>query len=61
MRCPASEKLGIPRSSFNRWYDRFLTGGVDALEDRKPRPKRVGKRIPDDVCDLLPGLSSPIS
>ena len=22
-------KIGIPRSTFNRWYDRFLTGGVD--------------------------------
>ena len=27
------QKLGIPRSTFNRWYDRFLAGGVDALED----------------------------
>jgi len=43
------EKLGIPRSTFNRWYDRFLTGGVDALEDRKPRPRRVWNRIPDKV------------
>jgi putative transposase len=43
------DKLGIPRSTFNRWYDRFLTGGVDALEDHKPRPKRVWNRIPDEV------------
>ena len=43
------DKLGIPRSTFNRWYDRFLTGGVDALEDRRPRPKRVWNRIPEDV------------
>ena len=27
-------KLGFPRSTFNRWYDRFLAGGGDALEDR---------------------------
>jgi len=27
----ALQKLGIPRSTFNRWYDRFLAGGVNAL------------------------------
>ncbi|WP_157020065.1 IS3 family transposase [Mesorhizobium xinjiangense] len=43
------DKLGIPRATFNRWYDRFLTGGVDALEDRKPQPRRVWNRIPDEV------------
>jgi transposase InsO family protein len=47
------DKLGIPRSTFNRWYDRFLTGGVDALEDRKPRPKRVWNRIPEAVRDQI--------
>ena len=34
------EKLGILRSTFNRWYDRFLTGGIDAPEDCKPRAVR---------------------
>ena len=43
------DKLGIPRSTFHRWYDRFLTGGIEALEDRRPRPKRVWNRIPDAV------------
>jgi transposase InsO family protein len=43
------DKLGIPRSTFNRWYDDFLTGGVDALEDRKPQPRRVWNRIPDAI------------
>ncbi|MDZ5696698.1 IS3 family transposase [Chelativorans sp. M5D2P16] len=47
------EKLGIPRSTFNNWYDRFLTGGVDALEDRKPQPKRVWNRIADDMRDQI--------
>ena len=36
------QKLGIPRATFHRWYDRFLTGGVEALEDRSPRPNRFG-------------------
>lgn len=43
------DKLGIPRSTFNRWYDRLLAGGIEALEDRRPRPKRVWNRIPDAV------------
>lgn len=33
LRLPAKrtlDKLGIPRATFNRWYDRILTGGVDA-------------------------------
>jgi len=47
------QKLGIPRSTFNRWYDRFLAGGVDALEDRSPRPSRVWNRIPDEVRDQI--------
>jgi putative transposase len=46
-------KIGIPRSTFNRWYDRLLAGGVDALEDQKPRPKRVWNRIPDQVRDQI--------
>ena len=47
------EKLGIARATFHRWYDRFLTGGVDALEDRRPRPERVWNRIPDEVRDKI--------
>ncbi len=43
------ETLGIPRSTFNRWYDRFLAGGFDALEDRKLQPQSVWNRIPDEI------------
>lgn len=43
------DKLGIPRSTFNRWYDRFLAGGVEALEDGRPQPKQAWNRIPDTV------------
>ncbi len=51
------EKLGIPRSTFNRWYDRFLAGGIEALEDRKPRPNRVWNRIPDDIREQILDLA----
>jgi len=47
------ERLGIPRATFHRWYDRFLTGGVEALEDRSPRPDRVWNRIPEHVRDRI--------
>ena len=43
------DTLGIPRTTFYRWYDRFLAGGIEALEDRKPMPGHVWNRIPDDV------------
>ena len=39
------DKLGIPKTTFYRWYDRYLSGGPEALEDRSPRPSRVWNRI----------------
>ena len=42
-------QIGIPRSTFYRWYDQYQTGGLEALDDRSPRPDRVWNRIPDDV------------
>ena len=44
-------KLGIPRATFYRWYDRHSRGGPEALNDRSPRPDRVWNRIPDAVRD----------
>src|SRR5215470_2935353 len=50
-------KLGIPRATFYRWYDRYSRGGPEALNDRSPRPDRVWNRIPDGVRDNLPQLA----
>ncbi|WP_394298937.1 helix-turn-helix domain-containing protein [Candidatus Rhodobacter oscarellae] len=47
------DMLGIPRSTFYRWYDRYAEGGFDALADRSPRPKSVWNRIPQDKRDDL--------
>ena len=33
--------LGIPRTTFYRWYDAYAEGSLDALADRAPRPKSV--------------------
>jgi transposase-like protein len=43
------EHLGLPRSTFYRWYDQYQTGGPEALADRPSRPGRVWNRIPDDI------------
>ena len=43
------QMLGIKPSTFYRWYDRFRSGGPEALEDKAPKPDRVWNRIPDDV------------
>jgi transposase InsO family protein len=51
------EKIGIPHATFYRWYDRYQTGGPEALDDRRPRPDRVWNRIPDDVRDRIVQLA----
>ena len=43
------EMLGILPGSFYRWYDRYQTGGVEALADKPSKPSRVWNRIPDAV------------
>ena len=46
-------KLGIPRATFYRWYDRHRQAGPDALADRVPRPERIWNRIPQAVRDSV--------
>ena len=41
--------LGIPKTTFYRWHDRWRAFGEAGLEDRRPHPGRVWNRIPDDV------------
>ncbi|MCP4205474.1 MAG: IS3 family transposase [Shimia sp.] len=55
-RLPAKQTLdmlGIPRTTFYRWYDRYVEGGFDALADRSPCPKSVWNRIPQNRRDDL--------
>ena len=51
------DKLGIPRTTFYRWYDHYQLGGPEALEDQSPRPSRVWNRIPDDVRQRIVDLA----
>ena len=39
--CRTLDKLGVPRSTFYRWYDRYQSGGPAALEDHRPQPGRI--------------------
>ena len=50
-------QLGIPKSTFYLWYDRYSQGGVDALQDRKPEPKAVWNKIPDETNQAVLDLA----
>src|SRR6202020_963088 len=50
-------KLGIPRSSFYRWYDRYQRGGPEALADRPSRSDRVWNRIPEGIRSQIVDLA----
>ena len=42
-------ELGISRSSFYRWYQRYQLGGPDALESVSRSPRRFWKKLPESV------------
>src|SRR5262245_23349398 len=41
--------IGIPRSPVDDRYSRDQEGGIDALVDGKPRPRRIWNKIPDRI------------
>jgi transposase InsO family protein/transposase-like protein len=51
------DRLGIPRTTFYRWYDRYVALGKAGLEDRKPHPGRVWNRIPDEIREGIVRLA----
>src|ERR1700692_1916159 len=46
-------QLGIPRSTFFLWYERYLARGAGALEDGQPAPRRVWNKLPDTVAGAV--------
>ena len=50
-------QLGVPPATFYRWYDRYLSGGIEALADHRSRPDRVWNRIPDEVRGRIVDLA----
>jgi putative transposase len=45
--------LGVTRSTFYRWYDRWREGGPEALRDRPSKPSRVWNRIPEAIQNQI--------
>jgi len=43
------DKLGIPKTTFYRWYDLYQAFGAAGLDDRTTGPGRVWNRLPDTV------------
>ena len=47
-------QIGIPRSTFYAWYERYLARGAGALEDGQPAPpRRVWNKLPDTVAEAV--------
>ena len=47
------QQLNISRSTWYNWYDRYLEGGIDALEDKRPIPKSVWNKISASVVNKV--------
>jgi transposase InsO family protein len=46
-------QLGIHKSTFYNWLKRYYEGGIDGLSDRKPTPRQVWNKLPQDQQDKL--------
>lgn len=42
-------ELGVPRSTFYRWYERYRLAGAEGLAAQQPGPRRFWNRIPEAV------------
>ena len=46
--------LGIPKTTFYSWYDRYRAFGEANFKDRNSQPGQVWNRIPDDIrADII--------
>jgi transposase-like protein len=43
------DRLGIPKSTFYGWYERYRVGGDAALEDKRPSGGKVWNRLPETI------------
>ena len=41
-------QIGLARSTFYNWYDRYQSGGLEALDDQKPAPGAVWNKVPQE-------------
>lgn len=47
------DEIGVSRSTFYRWYERYQQDGIAGLEDRSSQPRQFWNRIPDVVRDQV--------
>jgi putative transposase len=50
---PTLAELDIPRTTFYRWYERYLEAGYDGLVDRQPQQRQFWNRIPQSVREQV--------
>ena len=50
-------QLGIPRSTFYRWYEGYLARGAGALEDGQSAPRHVWNKLPPPIAEAVVGLA----
>jgi putative transposase len=50
-------QLGIPRSTFYCWYDRYRARHAEGLEDSAPTPRRVWNKLPAAVTQTVLALA----
>ena len=48
----ALKRLGIPRRTFYNWYQKYATGGVNALRETPYRRQTTWNRIPDNYSSF---------
>jgi putative transposase len=46
-------QLGIPRSTFYRWYEGYLARGAGVREGGQSAPRRVWNKIPEPVAEAV--------
>ena len=51
------DKLGIPRATFYRWYDRYRTGGPEALSDLITSPAYVVIKAANEFKDKTTAIN----
>jgi putative transposase len=50
-------QLGVPRSTFYGWYQRYEADGFDGLHDQKPAPRPRWNKIPETIRQELVALA----
>jgi len=50
-------QLGVPRSTFYGWYQRYEANGFDGLQEQKPVPRPRWNAIPETVRDQVLDLA----